>query len=155
MLQADDLPDNRAYLDGCSTVTAFKSKQYLKNVHLVKRGVKINCNSGVMRTNEIGDYGTMNVWYILDGIASIFSMNELEKKYLVTYDSWEGYYVVHTANGEVRFHKDENGLPYIDLGESSEDAVAMLVQTGLDNAAHAFVQTVRQNYEGYTKKEII
>ena len=31
MLQADELPDNRAYLDGCSTVTAFKSKQYLKN----------------------------------------------------------------------------------------------------------------------------
>ena len=111
MLQADDLPDNRAYLDGCSTVTAFKSKQYLKNVHLVKRGVKINCNSGVMRTNEIGDYGTMNVWYILDGIASIFSMNELEKKYLVTYDSWEGYYMVHTANGEVRFHKDEKVSP--------------------------------------------
>ena len=55
MLQADELPDNRAYLDRCSTVMAFKSKQYLKNVRLVKRGVKINCNSGVMRTNEVGD----------------------------------------------------------------------------------------------------
>ena len=31
-----------------------------------------------MRTNEVGDYGTMNVWYIPDGIANIFSMNELE-----------------------------------------------------------------------------
>ena len=75
MLQADELPDNRAYLDGCSTVTAFKSKQYLENIRSVKRGVKINCNSGVMRTNEVGDYGTMNVWYISDGIANIFSMN--------------------------------------------------------------------------------
>ena len=78
MLQADELPDNRAYLDGCSTVTAFKSKQYLENIRSVKRGVKINCNSGVMHTNEVGDYGTMNVWYIPDGIANIFSMNELE-----------------------------------------------------------------------------
>jgi len=56
MLQADELPDNRAYLDGCSTVTAFKSKEYLNNIRSVKRGVKINCNSGVMRTNEVGDY---------------------------------------------------------------------------------------------------
>jgi len=88
MLQADDLPDNRAYLDGCSTVTAFKSKQYLENIRSVKRGVKINCNSGVMHTNEVGDYGTMNVWYIPDGIANIFSMNEWEKKYRITYDSW-------------------------------------------------------------------
>ena len=63
--------------------------------------------------------------------------------------------MVHTANGEVQFHKDENSLPYIDLGESSEDAAAMLVQTGSEDAAHAFVQTVRQNYEGYIKKEIL
>jgi hypothetical protein len=62
---------------------------------------------------------------------------------------------VHDANGEVQFHKDKNGLPYIDLGESSEDAAAMLVQTGSEDAAHMFVQTVRQNYEGYTKKEIL
>jgi hypothetical protein len=155
MLQADELPDNRAYLDGCSTVTAFKSKEYLNNIRSVKRGVKINCNSGVMRTNEVGDYGSMNVWYIPDGIANIFSMNELEKKYRITYDSWEGYYTVHTANGEVRFYKDENGLPYIDLGESSENAAAMLVQTGSEDAANVFVQTVRQNYEGYTKREIL
>ncbi len=54
-----------------------------------------------MRTNKVGDYGAMNVWYIPDKIANIFSMNELEKKYRITYDSWEGYYVVHTMNGEV------------------------------------------------------
>jgi hypothetical protein len=82
-------------------------------------------------------------------------MNKLEKKYCITYNSWEGYYVVHTANGEVQFHKDKNGFPYIDLGESSEDAVTMLVQTGSEDAVHPFVQTVGQNYEGYTKKEIL
>ena len=34
-------------------------------------------------------------------------MNKLEKKYRITYDNWEEYYVVHTHNGAVRFHKDE------------------------------------------------
>ena len=153
MLQADELPNNRAYLDGCSTVTAFKSKEYLENIRSVKQGVKINCNSGVMRTNELGDYGSMNVWYIPNGIANIFSMNELEKKHRITYDSLDGYYVVHTANGEVRFHKDENGLPFINLDGSSEDAAAMLVQTGSEDAANMLVQTVRENYEEYTKRE--
>ncbi len=30
LAQGAALPDNRAYLGGCSTVTAFKSKKYLK-----------------------------------------------------------------------------------------------------------------------------
>jgi hypothetical protein len=155
MLQADELPNNKAYLDGCSTVRAFKSKEYLENIRSVKPGVRINCNSVVMRTNETGDYGSMNVWYIPDGIANIFSMNKLEKKHRITYDSWDGYYIVHTANGEVRFHKDENGLPYIDLGESSEDDAAMLVQTGLEDAANMLVQMVHGNDKGYTMRETL
>ena len=68
--------------------------------------------------------------------------------------------------GEVRFYKDEQGLPYLDLEESSEAAV-LLLQRGEDlytdttrieaeaEAAVALVQTVRGNYEGYTKKEVL
>ncbi len=41
----------------------------------------------------------------------------------------------------MRFYKDENGLPYIDLEESSEEEAALLVQTGSKEAANAFVQT--------------
>ncbi len=63
----------------------------------------------------------MNVWYIPEGITNIFLMNKLESKYRITYNSWQGYYIVHTAQEEVRFYKDKNGLPFIDLNESSED----------------------------------
>ena len=63
-------------------------------------------------------------------------MPELEKLYRITYDSWEGYYVVHTEHGEVRFYKDEQGLPYIDLTKSDENAATLLVQN------------VCKNYEG-------
>lgn len=52
--------------------------------------------------------------------------HELEGMYCITYDSWEGYYIVHTPKGEVRFHKDKQGLPYLDLEESSEAAVMLL-----------------------------
>jgi hypothetical protein len=47
LAQGSLLPNNRAYLDGCSTVTAFKSKKYLKEVREHDSGIKINCNMGV------------------------------------------------------------------------------------------------------------
>ncbi len=42
LAQGGELPDDKAYLDGCSMVTAFKSDKYLTNVKEVKGGIKIN-----------------------------------------------------------------------------------------------------------------
>ena len=96
----------------------------------------------------------MKVWYIPEGIANIFSMNELKKKYRITYDSSEGYYVV-PQDGPAKFYKDENGLLYIYLKDSEEDAAMLLVQMGSEEAATAFVQTVQKNYKGFTKKDVL
>jgi hypothetical protein len=93
-------------------------------------------------------------------------MHELEKLYRVTYDSWMGHYVVHTPKGAVNFYKDEQGLPYIDLDGPGEEAAIMLLQRvqakrnkaageSLETNKTALVQTVRGNYEGYTKKDIL
>jgi hypothetical protein len=113
-----------------------------------------------MRTNKVGYLvghclDSPNTRYNLEGIVNIFSMNELEKRYRITYDSWQGYCTVHTVSGEVRFYKDENGLPYIDLEDSSEEVVALLVQTSSEEAVKVFVQTVQQNYEGFTKHKVL
>ena len=118
MLQGDALPNNRAYLDGCSTVTAFKSDKYLKGIKVVRNGIKINCNAGAVTTNDMGSFGQLNVWYIPNGIANIFLMHELKKHYRITYNSWEGFYQVHMPRG-VKFHKHKQGLPYIDLDGSA------------------------------------
>ena len=152
MAQGGELPNNRVYLDGCSTVTAFKNKQLLKNIKTEERGVRINCHAGMVTTNERGTYGKLKAWYLPDGIANIISMHELESLYRITYDSWAGYYVIHTPEGEVRFYKDEQGLPYLDLNESSETGTMLLLQQQEDLRARtdrvALVQTVRGNYEG-------
>ena len=50
--------------------------------------------------------------------------------------------MVHTDKGPVYFHKDKQGLPYIDLDVSVYDAATTLVQT------------VCSNYKGFTKKDI-
>jgi Tfp pilus assembly protein PilX len=95
LAQGGELPNNRVYLDGCSTVTAFKNDKFLKSIKTEARGVKINCNAGAISTNKRGKYGNLKVWYLPDGIANIISMQELESLYRITYDSWKGYYVVH------------------------------------------------------------
>ena len=56
MLQGDALPDNSAYLDGCSTVTAFKADKYLQGIKMVRNGIRINCNTGAVTTNELGSF---------------------------------------------------------------------------------------------------
>jgi hypothetical protein len=71
--------------------------------------------------NLRGSYGKLKVWYLPKGIANIFSMHKLERLYRIIYDNWDGYYVIHTPQGEVRFHKDKQGLPYINLDESNKE----------------------------------
>jgi hypothetical protein len=101
LAQGGELPDNRVYLYGCSTVTAFKNDKFLTSIKTEAQGVKINCNAGAISTNKRGEYRKLKVWYLLDGIANIISMHELELLYRITYDSWAGYYVVHTPKGKI------------------------------------------------------
>ena len=79
-----------------------------------------------------------------EGIVNILLMHKLEQKCRITYDSWDKFYVVHHPKGPVHFKKDHQGLPFIDLGESSNEAAVLLVQT------------VHGKYaEGYTKREVV
>ncbi len=144
-------------------VTAFKTDKHLREIERVPGEIKINCNTGAVMTDKRGKYVGLKVWYIPDGIANIFSMHKLEKTYRITYDSWDGYYKVHTpkAKGCVRFYKDKQGLPFIDL-ESSRGAVIMLLlceQEGGETTETVdgtlLVQTAQENFEGCTKREIL
>ncbi len=100
----------------------------MKGVKKVREGIKIKCNAGLVTSNLKGNYGRLKVWCMPEKIANIFTMHELERLYRITYDSWDGYYVDHTPWGEVKFHKDEQGLPYINLDESDEEAAVLLIQ---------------------------
>jgi hypothetical protein len=73
---------------------------------------------------------------------------------------------MHTPQGEVRFHTDKQGLPFINLNKSDEDAAILLVvlveaqREEKNNEEHtregtALVQMVRGNYVGFTKGEVL
>jgi hypothetical protein len=128
LAQGGALPDNWVYLDSCSTVTTFKSEEYLKGLKTLSNGIKINCNAGTVNTNQKGIYGKLNVLYLPDRIVNIFLMHELKKLYRITYNSWEGFYVMHTPRGQVKFHKNEQELPCINLDAFSQEAAIMLLQ---------------------------
>ena len=84
MLQGNELPSNRAYLDNCSTVTAFKTAKYIRNIKTKNKGIQVNCKAGSIKTNRKGEYGRVEAWYMPKGISNIFSMNEIDKLHLIT-----------------------------------------------------------------------
>ena len=101
MLQWKELPRNRAYLDNWSTITAYKTAKYTRNINIEKKGMQVNCNTGIIKTKQKGEYGQVEAWYMPKGIANIFYINEIEKLHHITYDSIDGYCVVHTDKGPV------------------------------------------------------
>ncbi len=59
----------------------------------------------------------------------------------------------------MRFYKDKQGLPYLDLEESNKAGTLLLMQHGRgarnEDKDVSMVQTVRGNYKGYTKREVL
>ena len=86
-------------------------------------------------------------WLVRNGIANLLSLPWLEANgYRVTYDTltcWK----IHCPDGTVLTLKKDTGLcqgfPYLDLKELQAN-----------KAGVALAQTVRQNFEGFTKREI-
>jgi len=107
------IPDSWILLDSQSTVDI--NKKLLKNIRDAKKVLSLHCNAGIATVNKIGDlpgYGT--VWFYEDGIANILSLNNVKKKYRVTYDSTAyDCFEVHKADGTKRvFQPSKKGLFY-------------------------------------------
>ncbi len=136
------LDPNHIYLDTCATFSQVVRKEYLQNVHKVKKGLTAYCNAGKTYTDLKGTLGNKEVWLNTLAIANILSFTELEKLYQISYNTTGtgGEFVVHTPNGEVQFKRNGIGLPYISL-EGNDAAVCLL-------------NTIQGNAEGYTKKEM-
>lgn len=92
-----------------------------------------------------GFLGSQPFWLDRNGIANLVLLSLLKSKHWVTYDSTKnnGAFIVHTLDGEIHFKRcPDTGFPYIDLDDVSLDGFML-------------VQTIRGNYEGFTKRDII
>jgi len=133
------IPDNWILLDSQSTVDGIKNKKLLKNISDSKKALSLNCDAGIATVNKIGDlldYGT--VGFYEDCIANILSLNNVNKKYCVTYDITAcDCFEVHKADGtKCVFKPSKKGLFYSSV---SNDI--------------ALVTTVENNTNKYTVRE--
>ena len=58
---SDVRENNCAYLESCSTVTAFKNSNLLTGVHKVEKPLRVNCNVRETITRNIGTCGSLQV----------------------------------------------------------------------------------------------
>jgi len=103
----------------------------LGNIQEAKRHLVLHCNSGtVLVTKKGGLKGYGTVWYHPTGIANILSLNNVRKKYQVTFDSGsteEQGFVVHKENGlQQIFRPSSKGLYYSDV---TNNVGAIMVNT--------------------------
>ena len=89
-------------------------------------------------------FGKMTVMHDPHGIANVILLNDMKKRHRVTYDSHDrgGVFQVHTEEGIVEFKPSNRGLHYHDVSDKNSNFEMMLVNT------------VRENFEGYSRHEV-
>jgi hypothetical protein len=122
----------------------------------------VHCNAGKTETDLKGKLGDITVHHNPKSIANVLSLHSVKQKHQVTYNSWDcnGMFVVHTPKGVVEFKPSERGLHYIDVSKEGDSVRHMLVRIETDgkttssNEGFMIKNTVRGNFEGYTKHDI-
>ena len=141
------LDPNHLYIDTCASYASTPYRSLLEDVHEVQRGLVGHSNCGSTTMNEVGNLGKIEgMWVNEGGIANIVPLEMISKIWRITYDSAggmnAGHFVIHTDQGNIVVRKNSKGMPFIDLD-------------GVDGEmALDFVQTIRGNYDGFTRREV-
>lgn len=141
-------------LDSQSTVHLFSQPDHVHNIRPAETPIRVHCNKGTLETTQEADFGDTPVYFDSRGIANVLSLYQLGQKFKVTYDSTDrgGVFKVHTTEGIIEFAPTAKGLHALNLRECPE--AAFLLVNDADLTYHSPVQTVRGNYEGFTKKQV-
>ena len=143
----ETLSEDRLYLDTCSSFHMCFNAKHLAEVTRLMVQLKGDCNAGTTRSREKGWLaGLFHMWLVKNGIANVLSVGQLEKDgFKISYETG-GDWVVRTPNGKsLKFKRDTGmcyGFPYLDLRKTH------------DLEGLACVQTMRENFEGFTKREL-
>ena len=107
-------------LDNQSTVSVFRDRSLLLDVHQVRQGVDIHSHGSVRHTNWMGRLpGFGSVWLNEGGMANILSMRSVREQYRVAYDGTADEFVVYTDTERLTFALSSQGLYCRDMGSLS------------------------------------
>ncbi len=174
---------NYLLLNNQSTVNQVANPNLLKNIRKGEKPIIVHCNTGLAKTNLIGELGWMTVHHNPRSIMNVLSLKSVMVRHCVTHDSKDcgGVFQVHTPDGIVEFKQREHGLHYLDTAELRGSVQHMLVtatgdhededskdeEEGSNNFMNeeegnedegsinfVMVNIVRKNVKGFTKYEI-
>ena len=133
------------YIDTCTSYSSTPYQELLKNIEQQKRGLVGHSNAGSCGMDKGGDLGAIKqVWLNEGGVATIIPLKVLEQIWPLTYNSRRhgGKFILRTDQGNIVIKNNGKGMPYLDLRELEAEA------------APSFIQIVRCNMEGYTRREV-
>jgi len=135
---------NWVLLDSRSTVDQVFNPVMLTNIRKAKNLSKIYCNAGSTCSLLEGNFGSIMVKHNPHRIANALSLKGATQRHRVTYNSEDcgGVFQKHTNKGIVEFTPSARGLHYHDVSDASSNIELMLVNT------------VRENFEGYSHHEV-
>jgi len=143
-----------AYIDICMSYSSTPYPELLSNLKKKARGLIGHSNAGSCGMDSSGSLGALEqVWWLnKGGVATIIPLKQLEKLCTVVYGSTRngGAFICRTKDGNVVLKNNGKGMPYLNLREFEAKAVLSFAH----EATLSFVQTVRGNMEGFTKREV-
>jgi len=143
-----------AYINTCASYSSTPYPELLSNLKKQACELISHRNAGLCGMDSSGSLGALKqVWLKQQGgVATIIPLKQLKKLCPVVYDSTcnGGAFICCTKDGNVVLKNNNKGMPYLDLREFEAKEVMSFVP----EAALSFVQTVRGNMEGFTKREV-
>ena len=152
-LHAHSIPSSWILLDSCSNVDVFNNGNMLCNVHKVSNNLRINGHTGTSVTNMQGTLaGYGEVWYDPNGIANVLSLDNVTKKFKVTFDSaTSNSFCVHKPDGKTKlFSRTALGLYAFDTAQPSSTSE----QVNNGQPATVAIQTVAEQKSRYTRRDV-
>ncbi len=135
---------NWVLLDSQSTADQVADPGMLTNISKAMNPVTIHCNAGSTYSALEGEFGNVMVKHDPHSIVNVLLLYKAKQRHQVTYDSEDrgGVFQVHTDEGIVEFKPSARGLHYHDVSDPESNIELMLMNT------------VRENFEGYTRHKV-
>ena len=149
------ISSNLLLLDSQLAVHLFSHPEHVNNIHPTTTPIRVHCNKGTLETTQEADFGHTPVYFDARSIANVLTLYQLGQKFKVTYDCTDrwGVFKVFTTNRVVEFKPTSKGLHAINLRDNPEAAFLLVNDADLP-FGDSQVKTVRNNYEGFTKKQV-
>ena len=133
-------------LDTCSSDHIFCDPSLVSDIRKGDRQLSLESNGGCLILPNIATYEGFDtpVWFSNKAITNILSLLVVKREYKVSYDGDD--FIIHRASKgyyDMVFKPHESGMHVLDINDPRSQA------------SYAFVETVAENMQMFTKREIV